>query len=654
MTTVVNDPPSALGLGASEARYRRLFETAQDAILILDGDSGKIIDANPFVIDLLGYSLDQLMGKELWEIGLFRDIAESKAAFERLKRDGYIRYEDLPLETRDGKRAEVEFVSNVYDVDGCTVIQCNIRDITDRKYAERAAKEGTERFRFLAESMPQMVFTAKPNGDVDYFNQQWSAFTGFSFEEIKDWRWTRFIHPDDLAETVKLWSHSLRTGEPFEFQHRFRRADGIHRWHLSRACPMRDAAGTITMWISSNTDIDDQKRTEGDLSRLYRQAESLNRAKDDFLATVSHELRTPMTSILGWTALLTMGILDESTRREGIATIHRSAQVQAALIDDVLDVSRMITGKLHLTIEPIDMENVLRAALAAVVPAAKAKNIQVGMNVQPGLTRLGGDAVRLQQVFWNLLSNALKFTPADGRIDIRLFSRNSTIVVEVRDTGVGINPGFLPHAFDRFAQQDSSTKRSHGGMGIGLSIVKQLVELHGGTVSATSEGEGHGSTFTVSLPVQATMPEPPVPNTKQDRRANLVPVAIPSIAGLRLLVVDDEPDSRRTIAAILEQYGAIVTPASSAAEGLALAAGASFDVLLCDIAMPEQDGYFLIRNIRSPGDEKSRIPAVAVTAYGRPTEREIALAEGFDEYLKKPLEPAELISLVASMMQANA
>jgi PAS domain S-box-containing protein len=640
---------------ASEVRYRRLFETAQDAILILDGDSGKVIDANPFVMALLGYSHEELVGKELWEIGLFRDINESKAAFDRLQRDGFIRYEDLPLETKAGKRAEVEFVSNAYKVEGRNIIQCNIRDITDRKSAEKAAQEGAERFRFLAESMPQMVFTARPDGDVDYFNQQWSAFTGLSLGDIKDWRWTRFVHPDDLKATVRQWQHSLDTGDAFELQHRFRRADGGYRWHLSRACPMRDAAGNITMWISSNTDIDDQKRTEDVLSQLYKEAESLNRSKDEFLATLSHELRTPMTSILGWTALLAMGTLDEKSRMEGIATIHRSAKLQAQLIDDVLDVSRMVTGKLRLTIEPVDMESVLREALASFVPAAEAKELRLRMDFQPGLLFLGGDPARLQQVFWNLLSNAVKFTPAGGQIDVRLFSSESNVVVDVQDSGMGIRPEFLPYAFDRFAQQEGGTKRHHGGMGIGLSIAKQLVELHGGTISVASEGEGLGSTFTVTIPVQATMPERrPVPIDAR-RRAERSPsrAGVPSVVGLHVLIIDDEQDSRRTIAAILEQYGAVVTTASSADEGLALSSRESFDVLLCDIAMPEQDGYSLIRRIRLPDDERSHIPAVALTAYGRPMEREIALSEGFDEYLKKPVEPEDLVSLVADMAERN-
>jgi PAS domain S-box-containing protein len=643
-------------LKTSETRYRRLFETAQDAILILDGDSGKIIDANPFVIDLLGYSLDELVGKELWQIGLFPDIKQAKAAFQQLYANGYIRYEDLPLETKDGRRAEVEFISNTYTVDDLNIIQCNIRDITDRKRSENAAREATERFRFLAESLPTKIFTATTDGNRNYFNQQWNEFTGLSFDQLKDSGWKQLIHPEDLEGHLRAWLHSLDTGEPFQFQYRLRRADGVYRWHLSRAQAMRNADGSIVMWVGSSTDIDDQKRTEENLARLYKEAESLNRSKDQFLATVSHELRTPMTSILGWTALLAMENLDETTRREGIATIHRSAKAQAQIIDDVLDVSRMITGKLRLTIEPVDMKSVLRAAVTAIFPAAEAKQLQIRMAFQPDLPRLGGDPARLQQVFWNLFSNAVKFTPPGGSIDVRLFSRDSNVVVEVQDTGTGIRPEFLPYAFDRFAQQEGGTMRRHGGMGIGLSIVKQLVELHGGTIAVSSEGEGRGSTFTISIPVQATIPidilerrgrvslgaTPLIPSSLEE---------IPSITGLRVLVIDDEPDSRRTVAAILEQYGAIVTTAPTAAEGLALSERESFDVLLCDVAMPEQDGYSLIRRIRSRADEKSRISAVALTAYGRPTEREIALMEGFDEYLKKPVEPHDLISLVASVVR---
>jgi PAS domain S-box-containing protein len=641
-------------LKTSETRYRRLFETAQDAILILDGDSGKIIDANPFVIDLLGYSLEELIGTELWQIGLFPDIEQAKAAFQQLYENGYIRYEDLPLETKDGRRAEVEFISNTYKVDDLNIIQCNIRDITDRKQSENATREATERFRFLAESLPMKIFTATADGERNYFNQQWIEFTGLSFDKLKAWAWKDLVHPEDVELVLRGWRQSLATGEPFQAQYRLRRADGIYRWHLSRALAMRDADENILMWIGSSTDIDDQKRTEENLARLFNEAESLNRSKDQFLATVSHELRTPMTAILGWTALLAMENLDEATRREGISTIHRSAKAQAQIIDDILDVSRMITGKLRLTIEPVDMKNILRAAVTAIYPAAEAKQQKIRMDFGPDLPRFGGDPARLQQVFWNLFSNAVKFTPVGGSIDVRLYSLNSNVVVEVQDTGSGIRPEFLPYAFDRFAQQEGGTMRRHGGMGIGLSIVKQLVELHGGTIAVRSEGDGCGSTFTISIPVQTTI------STEALERRAKVPLGAspvmpdskpetPSIDGLRVLIVDDEPDARRTIAAILEQYGGIVTTAESADEGLALAESETFDVLLSDVAMPEEDGYSLIRRIRSRTDEKSRIPAVAITAYGRPTEREIALAEGFDEYLKKPVEPLEVISLVARL-----
>ncbi len=530
------------------------------------------------------------------------------------------------------------------------LIVANLRSQTlaeDAKHAEDKAREGGERFQFLAESLPTKIFTSTPEGNSDYFNRLWREFTGRSFDQLKGWGWAQCIPSDDVERYMRAWRHALQTGEPFQCQHRLRRADGVDRWHLTSAQAMRDAGGNIVIWFGSSTEIDEQKRAEEHLAQLYKEAESLNRAKDDFLATVSHELRTPMTSILGWAALLAMGNLDETTRREGIATIHRSAKMQAQLIDDVLDVSRMITSKLRLTIEPVDMENVLRVALTAIVPAAEAKELQIGMDFQPGLPQLGGDPARLQQVFWNLLSNAVKFTPAGGRIDVRLFSGNSKMVVEVQDTGVGISAEFLPYAFDRFAQQESGTIRHHGGMGIGLSIVKQLVELHGGAVSVASEGEGRGATFTVSIPVQSTSLKRPVPTNAGQRGEKSTLAERPSIAGLRILLVDDEPDSRRTITAILERYGAIVTATSSAQESFALSQRESFDVLLCDIAMPEEDGYSLIRRIRSSGDERSRIPAVALTAYGRPLEQEIALAEGFNEYMKKPVEPEELIKLVA-------
>jgi PAS domain S-box-containing protein len=640
---------AAHALGASEARYRRLFETAQDAILILDQASGKIMDANPFVIDLLGYSLDELLGKELWEIGLFSDTQESKAAMERLQENGYIRYEDIPLQTKGGKRVEVEFVSNSYLVDDLEVIQCNIRDITDRKWAEEAARISAERFRFLAESMPIITFTATPDGRMDYCNRQLTEFTGLTCEELCASGRGPFTHPDETEENERLWRHSIVSGEPFQFESRFRRADGIYRWHLTRAAAMRDAGG-IVIWVGSSTDIDDRKSVEETLVRQYHESEALSRAKDEFLATSSHELRTPLTSILGWSELLVTGGLDEETEREALDSIRQSAKAQSRLIDDMLDVSRLLTGKLELNSEPVDVAAALLLAIRAITPAAEKKNLTVEKSFARGISRVDGDPTRLQQIFWNILSNAVKFTPAGGRIRVRLSSVDSRIDVEVSDTGRGISREFLPRVFDSLSQEGGSSTREHGGLGLGLSIVKQLAQMHGGTVRAESAGEGTGATFTVSLPARhfsATIEEPRL--HIRDLNQEPAPLEAVSIAGMRVLVVDDELDMRKLIATVLQGAGATVVMASSAAEAFHQLTAQSFDALVSDLAMPAEDGHSLTRRIRARDDDKSRIPAVAVTAYGGPLQRQLALSAGFDDYVKKPFAPQDLVRAVAGV-----
>ncbi|MEA2163509.1 MAG: hypothetical protein QOK37_1636 [Thermoanaerobaculia bacterium] len=638
-------------LASSEARYRRLFETAQDAILILEEESGKIIDANPFVIDLLGYSLDELIGKELWEIGLFSDKEESKAAMEELKTKGYIRYEDMPLETKQGKSVEVEFVSNSYMVGDLKVIQCNIRDITDRKWAERAALVSSERFRFLAESMPLMIFTATPTGDIDYVNRQLTDFTGLAGEEVCKSGRMGFAHEDEVEEHTRRWRHSIESGEPFQHECRFRGSDGTYRWFLTRASAMRDAGGKITIWVGSSTDIDDRKSIEENLVRQYQESETLSRSKDEFLATSSHELRTPLTSILGWSELLMSGELDAETQLLAIDSIRQSARAQSRLIDDMLDVSRLLTGKLELTSNMVDVAATLLLAIRAITPAAENKSIRVEKSFARDASRVYGDATRLQQIFWNILSNAVKFTPAGGSIGIRLSSVNSQIEVEVSDTGQGIAPGFLPRVFDSLSQEGASSTRQHGGLGLGLSIVKQLVEMHGGTVRAESNGPGEGATFTVTLPVRDSAPAAPRKGLHSNAASGEPTIdARFSLAGMRVLVVDDEPEMRTMIATVLRGRGASVVSASNAAEAFEQMSGQSFDVLVSDIAMPTEDGHSLVRRVRANGGEQRRIPAVALTAYGGPLQRELALAAGFNDYVKKPFAPQDLLRAVAGVM----
>lgn len=642
---------AAHALGASEARYRRLFETAQDAILILEQASGKIMDANPFVIDLLGYSLDELIGKELWEIGLFSDTDESKAAMQRLQETGYIRYEDMPLETKRGKRVEVEVVSNSYMVGDLKVIQCNIRDITDRKWAEEAARISAERFQFLAESMPIVIFTAKPNGDIDYCNRQLTEFTGLPCEEVCKAGRTPFTHPDETEEDDRLWRRSIESGEPFQLESRFRRADGVYRWHLTRAAAMRDAGG-IVIWIGSSTDIHDRKSVEETLVRQYHESEALSRAKDEFLAMSSHELRTPLTSILGWAELLVTGGLDAETQRVALESIVQSARAQSRLIDDMLDVSRLLTGKLELNSEPVDVAASVLLALRAITPSAERKNLTLEKSFTLGTSRVDGDPTRLQQIFWNLLSNAVKFTPAGGRIRIQLSSRDSRIEIVVSDTGQGISPEFLPRVFDSLSQERGSSTRDHGGLGLGLSIVRQLVQMHGGTVRAESAGEGRGATFTVSLPARefkATVEEPAMLHIRDEKKSPASD-APSSIAGMRVLVVDDELEMRKLITTGLRAAGASVVTATSAAEAFEHLDAQAFDALVSDIAMPDEDGHSLTRRIRARSDDKSAIPAVAVTAYGGPLQNQLALSAGFDDYVKKPFAPQDLVRAVAGVL----
>jgi PAS domain S-box-containing protein len=642
---------AAQALGASEARYRRLFETAQDAILILEQASGKIMDANPFVIDLLGYPLDELVGKELWEIGLFSDKKESKAAMQRLQDTGYIRYEDMPLQTKEGNRVEVEFVSNSYTVGDLEVIQCNIRDITDRKWAEEAARISAQRFQFLAEAMPIIIFTAKPNGDIDYCNRQLTEFTGLPCEEVCTAGRTPFTHPDEAEEDDRLWRRSIESGEPFQLESRFRRVDGVYRWHLTRASAMRDAGG-IVIWVGSSTDIHDRKSVEENLVRQYHESEALSRAKDEFLAMSSHELRTPLTSILGWSELLVTGSLDAETQRMALETIVQSARAQSRLIDDMLDVSRLLTGKLELNSEPVDVAASVLLALRAITPLAEKKNLTLEKSFARGASHVDGDPTRLQQIFWNILSNAVKFTPAGGRIRVELSSSDSRIHIVVSDTGQGISHAFLPRVFDSLSQERGSSTRDHGGLGLGLSIVKQLVQMHGGTVRVESAGEGKGATFTVSLPAReltATVEEPAMLHVRDE---NTPPSsdAPNSIAGMRVLVVDDEVEMRKLITTVLRAAGASIVTASSAVEAFAHLAAQSFDALVSDIAMPDEDGHSLTRRIRARHDEKSTIPAVAVTAYGGPLQRQLALSAGFDDYVKKPFAPQDLVRAVAGVL----
>ena len=388
--------------------------------------------------------------------------------------------------------------------------------------------------------------------------------------------------------------------------------------------------------------------------RARQQAEMASRTKDDFLGMLSHELRTPLNAIMGWTRMLTTTQLDQKAVATALATIDRNAKLQSMLIDDMLDVSRIMSGKLRLDAQPVDLTSAINAAVDTLRPAADAKEIRIYVVLDFGSGTVLGDPVRLQQVVWNLLSNAIKFTPKGGSVSVSLARVNSHFEISVSDTGPGIEPEFLPHVFERFRQADSSSTKKYGGLGLGLAIVRQLVELHGGTVEAENVDGGPGAIFTVKLPIMVTRRKSSRPSEVEAVNAVHGDVTLdcpPELEGVKVLAVDDDADSRTLLSAILGQCGAEVTTCESVAEALASIVESRPDIVVSDIGMPDDDGYSLIRKVRSLDGFGGQIPAVALTAFARTEDRIKALAAGFNMHVPKPVEPAELIAVIASLIK---
>jgi signal transduction histidine kinase/CheY-like chemotaxis protein len=418
--------------------------------------------------------------------------------------------------------------------------------------------------------------------------------------------------------------------------------------------------------ISLEAEVTERKKVEEQLrvsligERIARaEAETANRLKDEFLATVSHELRTPLNAIIGWSHMIRSSSLDEATVSRAMETIERNARSQAQLVEDILDVSRVITGKLQLNIEPVDMASVINAAIDSVLLAADSKSIQLEVTLDPSARRVSGDSSRLQQIVWNLLSNAIKFTPTGGRVEVRLERADASAQISVSDTGCGINSKFIPFIFDRFRQADGSSTRRHGGLGLGLSIVRHLVELHGGTVSADSRGEGFGSTFTIKLPLA---PSPEQEKNRQRDTRSLQPNEdgnagvrpLPTLDSVQVLLVDDDQDTLHMLAVVLTAYRATVQTANSAAEAMEVLQWYKPDVMVSDLAMPDEDGYSLIGKLREMDAKSGRqTPAVALTAYVRVEDRVRALSAGFNMFVPKPIEPSELITAIANLAEVR-
>jgi PAS domain S-box-containing protein len=620
-----------------------IVDSADDAIISKNLD-GIITSWNPGAEKIFGYTAEEMIGKPIILLIPIGHSNEEATLLARLRRGERIDHYETQRMRKDGSVVDVSVtISPIMDSSGKVIGASKIaRDISDRKRLQEA-QQAKLYLGSLIESADDAIISKTLDGIVTSWNRGAERIFGYAAEEMIGTPITILIpadHPNEEPEIIAR----LRRGERIEHYETQRvRKDGTLVYISLMVSPIIDEKGRIIGASKIARDISDRKRVEEREREALRQAEAASRAKDEFLATVSHELRTPLTAILGWVKMLTTGTLDANATRKALEVIDRNVKAQTQLIEDLLDVSRIISGKLRIEVKPLDPSAVISAAVDVIKPAADAKHIRVQTVCDAAAGPIAADFHRLQQIVWNLLSNAVKFTPQGGSVRIELSRGRSQVLISVTDSGIGIRKDFLPFVFNRFSQADSSITRSHGGLGMGLAITRSLVELHGGTIGVSSPGEGQGSTFVVALPVSA-MSKRPVeqPVFGVDMRGPK------ELRGVKILVVDDEVDACEMLQFLFQQSGAEVEVATSAEKALEVIDQFSPDVLVSDIGMPDVDGYELIRRIRRSGRNTS-LPAVALTALTRIEDRMQALAAGYQMHVAKPVEPVELLAVVSSL-----
>ncbi len=651
-------------LERANERFTLAEAAANGFVYDWDFTTGRV-ERSPGFNRVTGYAVDEVPPtNEWWRSQVHADDLESiirdvDAAFEegkdscsteyRVRHNAghYISVWDRGMIIRDADGRRVRIV-------GSTV------DVTDRKHAEEALRVSEERSRVTIEAAHLGIW------DWDIVNNRstWGGYHGqlFGYPDKTSVTYEEFIemvHPEDRELVDRAALKSLEGEGEFNVIFRMIRPDGSVRWMRDQGWTYRDERRRAYRMIGVVQDITDIKHAEVDREQLLTRekqlreaAEAANRAKDEFIAVVTHELRSPLNAIFGWAQTLLREV-DEETRAHAVQAIERNARAQSKLIEDLLDNSRILSGKLRLEVQPISLVSVISNAMDVVRPAADAKNITIKTELDTVTNTISGDPERLQQVFWNLLSNAIKFTNPRGQVTIRLERVDPHVRIIVSDTGRGIKHEHLPYIFNRFHQADESGTRRRAGLGLGLSLARHLVELHGGIIEASSDGEGRGANFTVSLPVRAVRAEPDTQREGRTRRRKAL-TAPGTLKGLKALIVDDESDARELLTTLLKQFGAEVMAAASAAEALDIIAacgpGELPDVLVSDIGMPEADGYSLIQRVRQlPPQEGGAIPAVALTAFSRAQDRIRALSSGFQMHVPKPVEQAELVMVIAAL-----
>ncbi len=645
----------------SEVRYRRLFESAKDGILILDAETGMVMDANPFITDLLGYSLEDVKEKYVWDLGFFRNIAANKEKFLELQQQDYVRYEDLPLETAQGKTVQVEFVSNVYLVGSSRVIQCNIRDISKRK----AAEEQLRKLSLAVEQSPESIVITNVGACIEYANDAFFQATGYSRAEIIGQN-PRILKTGKTPQATytAMWS-TLTQGLTWQGELHNRKKDGSEYIEFASITPLRQAGGTISHYVAVKEDITEKRRLRIELDgyRLHledlvaqrtlelvaarQQAETASQAKSTFLANMSHELRTPMNAIMGMTDLILRHMTD-ATQRDQLNKVKQASHHLLAVINDILDISKIEAEQLILEQINFKLGNVLENLVSMIGQKAAEKGVKLVIDIAPDLANLSvqGDPLRIYQILLNLTGNALKFTPA-GTISISaavIEEQLTALLVhfEVMDTGIGIAVEDQQRLFKIFEQGDGSTTRKYGGTGLGLAISKRLVQKMGGNIGVES-APGQGSTFwfTARLgraPAASGDAVSLAPTFSNDPAEVEIKARF---AGSRILLVEDEPINQEVSRGNLEDVGLSVDLAEDGVQALDLARLTHYDLILMDMQMPKMNGVNATRAIRAlPG--YSQTPILAMTANAFDEDRQVCIEAGMNDHIVKPVDPQRL------------
>jgi hypothetical protein len=658
-------------LRESEARFQLLVASVRDYAIFMLDPMGHVLTWNAGAERFKGYRAQEIIGQHFsvfypdearqkrWpehELAVAKETGVFEDEGWRVRKDGSLFWANVVITAMRNADDELLGFAKV------------TRDLTQRRAQEEELRRSEERFRLLIEGVREYaIFMLDANGRVATWNVGAERIKGYAAADIIGQHFSVF-YPQEARDSG--WpEHELQLaaekGSFVDTGWRVRK-DGTTFLANVTISALRDDTGRLLGYAKLTRDLTESRRIEAiefanqqreemlEAERSARMAaQRATRVKDEFLATLSHELRTPLSAILGWTQVLLKGRslkgLDE--QRRAIEVIDRNARAQVQLINDLLDMSRIMTGKLRLDLHQISLASVVEAAVDSAKPLAEAKGIRLKVILGASQDVVSADAGRLQQVAWNLLTNAIKFTPKGGQVQVLLQRVNSHLELSVSDTGIGIAPSYLPHVFDRFSQQDSSTARTFGGLGLGLAICKQLVELHGGSIKAASQGEGMGATFSVELPLSIVQLQdesaPRIHPTAETQPGEML--SLPRLEGVHVFSVDDEPDARELLRAVLEDQGAQVTSFASAEETLAALKTTRPTVLICDVGMPKTDGYQLIRTLRAEESRRERIPALALTAFARAEDRKRSLVAGYQAHLAKPFDVGELVLVVAGL-----